>query len=85
VLSRKNQSTSGVRRHLRLVHHMKEFEEKNVHPTTNHDASNKLSADRKRKLQALAVNAIIEDGRSFNDLSKSGITKLFNGLLNGTT
>jgi hypothetical protein len=45
--------------------------------------NNKLSPDQKRKLHQLAVNAIIEDGRSFNDLNKPGITKLFNGLLEG--
>ena len=43
----------------------------------------KLSPDKKRKLQQLAINAIIEDGRSFNDLNKPGIKRLFNNLLDG--
>ena len=44
---------------------------------------NSLSPDEKRKLQELALNAIIEDGRSFNDLNKPGVMKSFNGLLHG--
>ena len=81
VLSRKGQSTSSLRRHLRLVHDKKEFEEKR--PTTNEQMVNRLSPEQKQKLHQLAVNAIIEDGRSFNDFNKPGITKLFKGLLDG--
>jgi hypothetical protein len=66
-----------------MVHKITEFEEKRINPTKNTNATNKLSPDQKRKLHQLAVNAIIEDGRSFNDLNKPGITKLFNGLLDG--
>ncbi len=60
---------------------MKEFEAKHINQ--GNKMNNKLSPDQKRKLHQLAVNAIIEDGRSFNDLNKPGITKLFNGLLDG--
>ena len=31
----------------------------------------------------VAVNAIIKDGRSFNDSNKPGINRLFNSLLDG--
>lgn len=84
VLSRKGQTTSSIRRHLRSVHKMDEFEEKHVDPSVTNNSFNQLSIDQKRKLQSLAVNAIIQDGRSFNDLNKPGIAKLFNGLLDGT-
>ena len=82
-ISRKGQTTTGLRRHFRLVHKMKEFEEKRVNPTKGKNTIQKLSIDQRQKLHQLAVNAIIEDGRSFNDLNKPGITKLFNGLLDG--
>lgn len=84
MLSRKGQSTSSIRRHLRAKHKIEEFEEKHVDPSVQNNAFNQLSMEKKRKLQSLAVNAIIEDGRSFNDLNKPGITKLLNGLLDGT-
>lgn len=82
-LSCKGQSTSGIRRHLRLVHKIEEFKEKSVKLTKNNNAASELSTDQKQKLRELAVNAIIQDGRSFNDLNKPGIVKLFNSLLEG--
>ena len=63
---------------------MDEFEEKPMDPSVANSSFNQLSVDQKRKLQSLAVNAIIQDGRSFNDLNKPGIAKLFDGLLDGT-
>jgi hypothetical protein len=65
------------------VHNRKEFEEKRLIPTDNNEIINKLSPEQKQKLKQLAVRAIIEDGRTFNDFNKPGITKLFNGLLDG--
>ena len=82
-LSRKGQSTSGLRRHFRLVHKLKEFQEKVIKTTKKDSMFDNLSGDEKRKLHSLALNAIIEDGRSFNDLNKPGIKKLFDGLLQG--
>lgn len=64
---------------------MKEFEVKDTNRMKVNPINHKVSPDQKRKLHQLAVNAIIEDGRSFNDFNKSGITKLFNGLLEGTS
>lgn len=81
VLSRRGQSTSSVRRHLRMVHKIKQFEEKSTKRKKQTMMINNLSPDEKRKLQELALNVIIEDGRSFNDLNKPGIMKLSNGLL----
>lgn len=82
-LSRKGHSTSGLRRHLRHVHQIKDFEGKTVKKAKNNQSISSLSPDEKKKLHALALNAIIEDGRSFNDLNKPGILKLFNALKNG--
>lgn len=84
MLSRKGQSTSSIRRHLRLKHKIEGFEEKHVDLSEQNNEFNQLSMDKKRALQSLAVNAIIEDGRSFNDLNKPGIAKLLNGLLDGS-
>ena len=64
-----------------MVHKIKQFEEKSTKWKKQNMMINNLSPDEKRKLQELALNAIIEDGRSFNDLNKPGIMKLFNGLL----
>jgi hypothetical protein len=82
-ISRTGQTTSGLRRHFRLVHKLKEFEEKTIKSTKNNSHRNELSIEEKRKLHSLALNAIIEDCRSFNDLNKPGLFKLFNALSNG--
>ena len=82
-LSRKGQSTSSLRRHLRLVHQLKEFDEKTIKAKQKDHLTTELSIDAKRKIHALALNAIIQDGRSFNDLNKPGIIKLFNSLSAG--
>lgn len=63
---------------------MAEFGEKHSHPTRASVINQSISPDQKRNLHQLAINAVIEDGRSFNDLNKPGITKLLNGLLEGT-
>jgi hypothetical protein len=82
-LSRKGQTTSSLRRHLRLVHQLKEFDESTIKSKQKDNLTTGLSIDAKRKLHALALNAIIQDGRSFNDLNKPGIIKLFNSLSDG--
>ena len=82
MLSRKGQSTTGIRRHLRVVHKIDGFGEKTSNqPKRSHVIP--LSVEKKAKLHQLALNCILEDGRSFNDLNKKGILKLFNGLLEG--
>jgi hypothetical protein len=82
-LSRKGQTTSGLRRHLRLVHQLKEFDESTSKSKKKEHLTTGLSIDAKRKLHALALNAIIQDGRSFNDLNKPVIIKLFSSLSDG--
>lgn len=65
------------------MHNKTEFEEKRIVPTTNNETINKLPPEQQRELNKLVVNAIIEDGRAFNDFNKPGVTKLFKGLLGG--
>jgi predicted lactoylglutathione lyase len=65
------------------VHQLKDFEEKTIKSTQKRSSTIALTTDAKKKLNALASNAIIEDGRSFNDLNKSGNIKLFNSLCDG--
>lgn len=82
VVSRKDQSTSGIRKHLCSKHKMKQFEEKKIRRAQPKKIDS-LPVEEKKKLKELALNCILEDGRSFDDLRKSGIMKLFNGLMEG--
>ena len=45
--------------------------------------SSKLSKSEKKKLDVLAVNAIIQDARGYGDFQKPGIKKLINALKPG--
>lgn len=61
---------------------MKQFEEKKIRRAQPKKIDS-LPVEEKKKLKELALNCILEDGRSFDDLRKSGIMKLFNGLMEG--
>ena len=80
VLSRTNGTTTGMRKHLFLIHKLQCFamtaSKKQTRPA-------RLSIDEKKKLDSLAISCIVQDGRGFGDLRRSGILKLFNHLLPG--
>ena len=56
-----------------FVHKLNEFKSKEK--LVNRSATKKISSNLKKELDYAAIVAIIEDGRSFNDFSKSGFKK----------
>ena len=80
LLSRKNGATSGLRKHLDRIHQIKPPENTTGKPRSG---SYRVSVDQKKKLDTLIISCIVEDGRSFNDMRKPGIMKLFNQMAPG--
>ncbi|CAF4166579.1 unnamed protein product, partial [Rotaria sordida] len=80
VLSRKNGATTGLRKHLHQIHKIESFG-----ITSKKSRSNvyQLSIEEKKKLDSLIIKCVIEDGRSFTDMRRSGILKVFNHLVQG--
>ncbi|CAF1684742.1 unnamed protein product, partial [Adineta ricciae] len=69
-----NGATSTLRKHLIKEHrltHLTLLPASRPKPTSN----NSVTREKKNRLDYLATVAIIEDGRTFGDLRKSGITK----------
>ncbi|CAF3250677.1 unnamed protein product [Rotaria sp. Silwood2] len=81
ILSTPLHSTSTLIRHLRDVHELDEFKpkEKLVYRSKHKHIPVKL----KKQLDRAVVTAIIEDGRSFGDFSKSGFRKFIQLALPG--
>ena len=78
VLSRKNYSTSGIRKHLSQCIKIKEFLPSKVHKLKNAHA---LDTDKIEELNELVYECIIRDVPAFNDLRKPGIRKLLKHIL----
>jgi hypothetical protein len=77
-ISCKDHSTTGLRRHLHRCVNSSKF------PRSGGGTSNKsISNDMKKKLNELVYQCIIEDGRTFGDLRKSGMTRFLNEILPG--
>jgi hypothetical protein len=75
-----NGTTTDMRKHLFLIHKLDCFamtaSKKQTRPA-------RLSTDEKKKLDSLAISCIVQDGRGFGDLRRTGLLKLFNHLLPG--
>lgn len=80
VLSRKNSGTTGLRKHLHQVHHISHFAASSI---TKRSKITTFSSEMKKKLDALVVKCIVEDARSFTDLRRPGIMKIFQQLVPG--
>lgn len=80
ILSRKNGATTGLRKHLYQVHKLQAF---GVTSKKFRSKSCQLSSEQKKKIDSLIIKCIIEDGRSFSDMSQSGILKVFDHLVEG--
>ncbi|CAF3838391.1 unnamed protein product [Rotaria sordida] len=80
-LSTPNYGTSTLKRHLVQVHGIKQFDSADAPSFST--TSIKLSKSEKKALDLLAVNAIIQDGRGYGDLQKTGIKKLIDALKPG--
>ncbi|CAF1670409.1 unnamed protein product, partial [Adineta ricciae] len=73
-----NYATSSLIRHLEQRHNLQQAAQIQVLPVQT--KSNKLSRAERKRLDSLPINAIIQDGRSYGDLHKSGMKKLIDGL-----
>ncbi|CAF1191633.1 unnamed protein product, partial [Didymodactylos carnosus] len=73
-----NWSTTGCRAHLYKDHKMMEFA-----PVLKTGRNQQLTPFEKKELNELCIEGIVEDGRSFGDLRRKGIMKIFNRLLPG--
>ncbi|CAF1428121.1 unnamed protein product [Adineta ricciae] len=80
LLSRKNGSTTGLRKHLYQIHKLQPF---GTTSTKSRPKRCSLSTEQKKRLDSLIIKCIIEDGRSFSDISQSGIVKVFDHLVEG--
>ncbi|CAF1422954.1 unnamed protein product [Adineta ricciae] len=82
VLSRKNGGTTGLRKHLHQMHKMNQFAASSV---TKKSQGIRFPSEMKKKLDTLVVECVIEDGRSFDDLRRSGLLKIFKQVAPGYT
>jgi hypothetical protein len=80
ILSRKNCGTTGLRKHLLQVHQLQQFA---VCSTRKRPMAKRVSVERKKQLDSLVIRCIIEDGRSFGDMRRPGLLKVFNNLIPG--
>ena len=79
-LSRTNGTTTGMRKHLFLMHTLE------CVAITTRKKQSKLtlfSIDEKKKLDSLVISCIIQDGRGFGELRWTVLLQLFNHLLPG--
>jgi hypothetical protein len=80
-ISSNNGSTSTLRKHLISVHNLHHL----ALPTKkNESTKSSISLNKKRELDNLLVNCVVKDGRTFNDLQKSGLKKVLHELVPGT-
>lgn len=77
ILSRRNGATSGLRKHLSRVH---QIELSTAVREKSRAQSDLIPPDEKKKLDSLIIDCIIQDGRSFDDMRRPGILKVFNHL-----
>ena len=75
ILSRKNGGTTGLRKHLVGIHKITSVSLSSVKKRSR---PIDLPIAEQKKLDSLIVRCIIEDGRSFGDMRRSGIFRLIN-------
>ena len=74
----KDHSTTGLHRHLHRCINISKFTS-----SSGNSFKSSVRNDVKKKLNELVFKCIIEDGRSFGDLRKPGITRLLDQILPG--
>ena len=77
-----NGGTSTLRRHLITLHGLSFLNQ----PTSTsgfRSRKGRIGEERKKRLDKLAIHAIIEDGRTFNDLRTSGMSKFLSEAVPG--
>lgn len=80
-LSTPNYGTSSLKRHLLQRHNLQQFASNKV--SGRHTTPIRLSKVEKKRLDDLAVKAIIKDSRAFGDFHKSGLKSFIDALKPG--
>lgn len=78
VVKRTNGSTTGLRKHLLQVHKIQERTSKK-----NGNKSAKFSPSLRKELHTLVIEAIVKDGRSFDDFRRPGVMRIFQRIVPG--
>jgi hypothetical protein len=78
-ISCKDHSTTGLRRHLHKCLNISKF----TRSRTRNISNKFVSEDMKKKLNDLVYECIVEDGRTFGDLRKSGMARFIKKILPG--
>lgn len=77
IVKTKNWSTTGLRKHLTQVHQIP------LEISKSKTEKSKISNSLKKELHTLAINAIIQDSRSFDDLRRPGILNFLRKAIPG--
>lgn len=77
-----NFATSSLKKHLAQRHALEQFGSTKITRSTTVPVA-KIAKAEKAKIDALALEAIIQDGRTFGDLQKPGMAKLIKTLQPG--
>jgi hypothetical protein len=80
ILSRQNGATSGLRKHWFQVHKVEPFGVISGNPRSK---LYHISPEEIKKIDSLLLNCIVQDGRSFDDMRRPGLLKIFNHLTPG--
>lgn len=80
-LATPNYGTTSLKRHLVQRHNLHQFASNKV--SSRQATSTNLSKAEKKRLDELAVEAVIKDSRAFGDFHKSGIKKFIDALKPG--
>ncbi|CAM2718545.1 unnamed protein product [Rotaria socialis] len=83
TLSIPNWSTSSLIKHLRTVHKVDDLKKSSNGRVATGRVIQKLPKARKKRLDRLALEAIVHDGRSFNDFHRSGLKRFFQYAIPG--
>ena len=78
-----NWSTSPLYKHLREIHKIEDLKKKPNGRGIVGGVIHKLTLTKKKKFDHLALEAIIKDGRSFNDFNKSGLKRFLQYAIPG--
>jgi hypothetical protein len=83
TLSIPNGSTSSLFKHLKNIHKITTLKKKFNGRVIEGRVVPKLTKEKKKTLDHLALAAIVKDGRSFNDFHKSGIKRFLDAAIPG--
>jgi len=79
----KGHSTTGLRKHLHRCLNLSVFAPDTGRKNARNGNEKSMSAEVKRKFHELVYKCIVQDGRSFGDLRKTGMARLLEEILPG--